>query len=45
MYEMCYNNSEFIQKDTNGNPITYKTLFGQAFHWRLHGKNMMIIYL
>ena len=43
MYEMCYTNSEFIQKYTNGNPITFKTLFGPSFHWELHGKNMMII--
>ena len=43
MYEMCYTNSEFIQKDINENPITFKTLFGPMFHWQLHGKNMMII--
>jgi hypothetical protein len=43
MYEMCYTNSEFIQKDTNGNSITLKTLFGHSFNWELKGKNMMII--
>ena len=43
IYEMCYDNSEFITRDTNGNPITFKTLFGHTFKWELKGKNMMII--
>ena len=43
MYEMCYDNSEFITKDCNNNPITFKSLFGYSFHWELKGKNMMII--
>ena len=43
MYEMCYSNSEFILKDSNNNPITFKTLFGHFFNWELKGKNMMII--
>lgn len=43
MYEMCYDYSEFISKDINGNIITFKTLFGNNFKWELKGKNMMII--
>ena len=43
MSEMCYEYSQYITKDSNGNPVTFKTLFGQNFKWELHGKNMMII--
>jgi len=43
MYEMCYEYSEYVTKDCHGNPMTFKTLFGQNFKWQLHGKNMMII--
>ena len=43
MTEMCYEYSQYITKDSNGNPVTFKTLFGQNFKWQLHGKNMMII--
>jgi hypothetical protein len=43
MQEMCYSDSQFITKDSNGNPLTFKTLFGHSFHWELKGKNMMII--
>ena len=43
MSEMCYEYSEYITKDCNGNPMTFKTLFGHNFKWELKGKNMMII--
>lgn len=43
MYEMCYDYSEYVTKDEHGNPMTFKTLFGQNFKWELKGKNMMII--
>ena len=43
MYEMCYDNSLYINKDESGIPITFKTLFGHKFSWELVGKNMMII--
>lgn len=43
MYEMCYEYSKYIQKDSNNNPMTFKTLFGHTFKWELKGKNMMII--
>jgi hypothetical protein len=43
MYEMCYDYSEYVTKDEQGNPMTFKTLFGQNFKWELKGKNMMII--
>ena len=43
MYEMCYDNSLYINKDESGNPITFKTLFGHKFHWELVGRNMMVI--
>lgn len=43
MTEMCYEYSEYVTNDTNGNVMTFKTLFGQKFKWELHGKNMMII--
>ena len=43
MYEMCYEYSKYISKDSTGNPITFKTLFGYMFKWELKGKNMMVI--
>lgn len=43
MSEMCYEYSNYITKDDNNNPMTFKTLFGENFKWELHGKNMMII--
>lgn len=43
MYEMCYEYSKYVTKDCNGNPMTFKTLFGQNFKWELKLKNMMII--
>ena len=43
MYEMCYDFSEFVTTDTNGNPMTFKTLFGSTFDWKLIGKNMIKI--
>jgi len=43
MYEMSYEYSEYVTKDEHGNPMTFKTLFGNDFKWELHGKNMMII--
>lgn len=43
MTEMCYEYSQYIKKDCNGNPMTFKTLFGNDFKWLLNGKNMIII--
>lgn len=43
MYEMCYDYSQYITKDSNGNSMTFKSLFGQNFKWEIHGKNMIII--
>lgn len=43
MNEMCYEYSNYVTKDDNNNPMTFKTLFGNNFKWQLHGKNMMII--
>lgn len=43
MQEMSYLYSEFSHKDENGNIITFKTLFGENFRWKLVGKNIMII--
>lgn len=43
MYEMSYEYSNYISKDLNNNPITFKSLFGNNFKWELHGKNMLII--
>lgn len=43
MTEMCYEYSEFIVKDGDGNPITFRTLFGTRFKWELRGKNMIIL--
>lgn len=43
MSEMCYEYSEYVTKDCHGNPMTFKSLFGENFKWELKGKNMMII--
>ena len=43
MYEMCYLDSEFATVDSNGNVMTFKTLFGDRFNWELKGKNKMIL--
>tara|TARA_B100002051_G_C16216472_1_gene383672 strand:+ start:78 stop:485 length:408 start_codon:yes stop_codon:yes gene_type:complete len=43
MSEMCYEYSEYVTKDSNDNPMTFKTLFGEKFNWKINGKNMMII--
>ena len=43
MMEMSYLYSEYASKDSIGNIITFKTLFGENFKWELRGKNMMII--
>ena len=43
MQEMCYEYSEYITKDDNNNPLTFKTLFGNDFKWEIKGKNMIII--
>ena len=43
MYEMCYEYSIYLNKDTHGNIMTFKTLFGQSFKWEIKGKNKMII--
>lgn len=43
MYEMCYEYSKYVAKDSNDNIITFKKLFGQDFKWELRGKNMMVI--
>jgi len=43
MTEMCYEYSEYVTKDCHNNPMTFKTLFGPNFTWKLYGKNMMII--
>lgn len=43
MQEMSYEYSEYITKDDNNNPLTFKTLFGNDFKWEIKGKNMIII--
>ncbi len=43
MYEMCYDLSVYVNKDSNNNIITFKTLFGENFRWELKGKNKMSI--
>ena len=43
MDERGYLNSEFMTNDCNGNPMTFKTLFGANFNWEFKGKNKMII--
>ena len=43
MSEMCYEYSDYVKKDCQGNPMTFKTLFGYTFDWELRGKNMLII--
>lgn len=43
MYEMCYLDSQFATVDSNGNVMTFKTLFGDRFNWELKGKNKMIL--
>ena len=43
MYEMSYEYSQYVSKDTENKSITFKTLYGQNFNWILRGKNMMII--
>ena len=43
MYEMSYEYSEYNKIDENGNPITFKSLFGNNFKWTLKGKNKMIL--
>ena len=43
MMEMSYIYSEYSYKDNENNIVTFKTLFGEKFTWKLFGKNMMII--
>ena len=43
MMEMSYLYSEYACKNPDGGIITFKTLFGEKFNWKLYGKNMMII--
>ena len=43
MSEMCYEYSSIVTKDDHNIPMTFKTLFGSNFKWKLYGKNMMII--
>jgi hypothetical protein len=43
MTQLCYEYSKYVTKDKNGNPQTFKILFGYKFQWELRGKNMMVI--
>ena len=43
MSEMCYDYSEYVTKDCHGNPLTFKTLFGNNFKWEILGKNKINI--
>ena len=43
MYEMCYEYSTYLNKDTHGNIMTFKTLFGQSFKWGKGKYNIVII--
>lgn len=41
MYEMSYIYSIYVPRDTNGNSITFKTLFGEGFKWNIIGKKVI----
>jgi len=43
MYEMCYDFSNYLNKDINGNPMTFKTIFGDNFRWEMRGKNNILL--
>lgn len=42
LYEMSYQLSEYSTLDDNGNIMTFKTLFGDNFRWKLVGKNNIL---
>jgi hypothetical protein len=39
LQEMCYDYSQFIKKDDNDIPITFKSLFGVNFNWKIFGRD------
>ena len=43
MYEMSYDYSKYVNKDYDNSSITFKSLYGNDFKWKLVGKNIIVI--